>query len=125
MYFTPVCRIWLHELLLPVYACAVSVVILGVQSILAALKPSAYDDVDLQNMRLTPAERFKRHLEGAGGRVIFTFRLARLVTLAALVGLCIFTVLDERYVGEEQAAWLQIGLLGTYVSLRHTARLSC
>lgn len=115
---TFICRIWLHELFFPIYASALSLLILVIQSIVAVFRTPGNNDDEPPSENLTLGERFKHHLEGAGGRVIFTCRLARLVAVAALVSLSVYTVLDEIYTQEEHAYWLQIGLLAVYVSPR-------
>lgn len=110
----PLGRVWLNELSYPLYATALSVVVLLIQLIIRVWAKKASDEQPTQHLSL--GERFQKHLDGIGGRTIFTFRLARLLVNVVLVGLSGYTVLRQKYNHDEPGAFLlQSCLLVAYV----------
>ncbi|KAI0697137.1 multidrug resistance-associated ABC transporter [Cytidiella melzeri] len=109
---------WLHELAFPVYAALLSVVILLVQLVVSALKKRNETEeeeatISTSTEQPTLGARFQKHLDGMGGREIFTFRLARLLSAAALVCLSVYTILAQQYTQDvPHATHLQFALLG-------------
>ncbi|KAI0085671.1 P-loop containing nucleoside triphosphate hydrolase protein [Irpex rosettiformis] len=116
--------IWLHELIIPVYAALLSVTILFLQLVYSACRRKGSNE-DSPTIQTTLASRFQKHLDGMGGREIFTFRLLRLVSSVALVALSIYTIAAHKYTQDGRfATHLQFALLGVYVYLSGLALLS-
>ncbi|KAI0344119.1 multidrug resistance-associated ABC transporter [Trametopsis cervina] len=120
--------VWLHELAFPVYASVLSIVILLLQVALSAWRSKTEDDDE--EPATTPSEtnfgaRFKKHLDSMGGREIFTFRLLRLFSSAALLGLSVFTVVTHKYSKDMPLSnRFEFGLLGVYSYLLVLSLLS-
>jgi hypothetical protein len=73
------------------------------------------DDASVERRSL--GSRFQKHLDDMGGREIFTFRLARLLSLIGLVSLSAYTIATRKYTPElPYPMHMQLALLGVYVS---------
>lgn len=114
-------RMWTSELFYPVYAAAFSTLIFLLQLAVAlwtnrlSEKPREASSTAVLGL----GQRFQRHLDSMGGRIIFTFRLARLLVNGALLALSGYTLLSRKYTTSEPNAFLlQIGLLVVYVGVR-------
>lgn len=119
-------ELWLNILALPVYAAAASFVILLLQAVVNLFRTEkASDVVPAGNVDDTTAPktllgRFRSHVNSLGGWVIFAWRTARLLALAALVGLNTYTVTlvhgrDAEEHGSKDPRWPHIGLVVVYV----------
>ena len=117
---------WLNILIIPVYAVVISLVLLLLQSIFSLFStpkdntttPTASSNDATSSGTLLG--RFRRHVHGLGGWVIFAWRVARLLALASLVGLSAYTVTLVRGDSEEQYSvkdpkWPHVGLVIVYV----------
>lgn len=108
--------IWLSELFYPVYAVGFSLAILLLQLALRLWAKKSSDQSTPPTPHLSVGDRFQKHLDGIGGRVIFTYRLARLFANGALVAFGGYTLSSRQYARPERnVAGLHVGLLGVYV----------
>ena len=65
------------------------------RSFVTGYKPVAEDDIPLE---ATETSAWRKHLVSVGGTTIFVFKLSRLLAVAALTGLVVFTSVKGRTV---------------------------
>ncbi|KAI9442149.1 hypothetical protein H4582DRAFT_2200970 [Lactarius indigo] len=100
--------LWIHPLLIPSYLALLSILVLLVQAILssgpvrrlhceyAPVAATCGDSgVTVSATRTSFMSAVKVHVENAGGLVIFTFQVLRLLVVLVLLGLAIFSSVRE------------------------------
>jgi hypothetical protein len=101
--------LWTHPLLIPSYLALLSIVVLVAQAILSSdpvqrlrgkevplAAAGGESGVAVSATRTGFVSVVKDHVESAGGSVIFLFQVSRLLVVLTLLGLAIFSFVQER-----------------------------
>lgn len=103
--------LWAHPLLIPSYLALLSIIVLVAQAIflsgsvrrlcgkeepVAALDGESGVAVSATRTRTGFVSAVKDHVETSGGYIIFLFRVSRLLVVLILLGLAIFSFVQER-----------------------------
>lgn len=118
-------RLLQNELLLPVYACLISSLVLLSQLAIFVWKKQRRYSKPLNDGEEHLSLRFslKDCIASPDDRVIFAWRLARAIANVALAACTGVVILNNRFRHDTQSALLlQFGVFGTYVSFRSYSR---
>jgi hypothetical protein len=128
---------WSDTLTFPVYAAALSVLVLVLQTTLyftwtrQGRSETAYTTIGGPTVRGTLFARFGKHVQTLGGWLIFVCRITRFVALGVLLGLSAHTLTralkySGGYHGIDDPKWRYLGLVIVYVSFYSAAvRATC